>query len=173
MKNIIISIQPEHNANIESGRKKYEFRTRPPKIKPPYRVFTYEPKSKGGRGMITNEWICDSVGTVIQSGFVNPAAISEEVIQNSCVSNELLISYSNGYKKNVFALHITALKIYDKPRELAEFYKPCKNLSRGARNCNNCDYSKFKWYGESTHIICRNTITRPPQSWQYVGEIEE
>lgn len=61
--------------------------------------------------------------------------------------------------------HICDLKIYDKPKELSEFYKPCsqsKNL--------DCDWLR-------NHNVCscseKKSITRPPQSWQYIEDLRE
>jgi len=127
----------------------------------PYQYETYF-----ANGKIVGEFICDKVDLYVpmQKNYF----IGNSDFYETCLTDEEINNYGKG--KDLYGWHITALKIYDKPRELAEFYKPCKNLSRGARNCNNCDYSKFKWYGESTHIICRNTITRPPQSWRYIEE---
>ena len=48
--------------------------------------------------------------------------------------------------------HISALQIYDKPKELSEFHKP--EMPMGLR------------YED-------DTIKRPPQSWAYIEELEE
>ena len=88
-------------------------------------------------------------------------------IKGSCLEQKQLLSYGKG--KTLYGLHITALKIYDKPSELGEFRKPdtscrfyIKDLERcdSGYNCERCVYNDL-------------TITRPPQSWQYVGEVEE
>ena len=70
-----------------------------------------------------------------------------------------LENYGKG--KTLYGLHISDLKIYDKPKELNEFRKPCKiNLPM----CDCCDYYST-WNGR-----CEN-ITRAPQSWFYVEEL--
>lgn len=56
------------------------------------------------------------------------------------------------------------LKIYDKPRELSEFIKPCPY---GDSPCQVCEYYS-DYSGE-----CRNIITRPPQSYMRVEELKE
>lgn len=65
--------------------------------------------------------------------------------------------------KDGYGWHISDLKIYDKPRELSEFYKFCDK-----KNCQMCD-------GEREYDVCvfgrRKPITRPPQSWCYVEEL--
>lgn len=66
-----------------------------------------------------------------------------------------------GKGKTLYGWHISDLKIYDKPKELSEFRKPCKiNLPM----CDRCEYYST-WNGR-----CEN-ITRAPQSWCYVEEI--
>lgn len=70
-----------------------------------------------------------------------------------------LENYGKG--KTLYGLHISDLKIYDKPKELSEFRKPCKiNLPM----CDRCEYYST-WNGR-----CEN-ITRAPQSWCYVEEL--
>ena len=66
-----------------------------------------------------------------------------------------------GKGKTLYGWHISDLKIYDKPKELREFRKPCKiNLPM----CDRCEYYST-WNGR-----CEN-ITRAPQSWCYVEEL--
>ena len=76
-----------------------------------------------------------------------------DIMEKSCLYFEDLkdyLYYSNGY-----AIHITKLEIFDKPKELREFRK---HLSTG--NCWNC-----KIFGNGC-ITC--AITKAPQSWCYV-----
>ena len=66
-----------------------------------------------------------------------------------------------GKGKTLYGWHISDLKIYDKPKELSEFRKPCKiNLPM----CDRCEYYST-WNGR-----CEN-ITRAPQSWCYVEKL--
>lgn len=167
MKSIILSVQRKHNSNIESGIKTEELRKVIPNIPTPFKVYTYESKTNGGRGMVTNEWICDRVTNVIKNGFINPFAIKNEIIQKACVSNELIISYSKNYKKDVYSMHISDLKIYDKPKELGEFVKPYPikcGTSFASIDCTGCP-AEFK--------CAKRFISRPPQSWQYCEQIKD
>ena len=69
------------------------------------------------------------------------------------------MKYSNG--KEVYGWHISDLVIYDKPKELSEFMKPCEN----DLYCEECAmYNEFE---EQCHNEALR-ITRPPQSWCYV-----
>lgn len=66
-----------------------------------------------------------------------------------------------GKGKPLYGLHISDLKIYDKPKELSEFRKPCKII---LPMCDRCEYYST-WNGR-----CEN-ITRAPQGWCYVEEL--
>lgn len=78
---------------------------------------------------------------------------------NHCLSNDELDSYLGD--KTGYGWHLDNVAVYDKPRELSEFRKPCPY---GNMPCGVCeDYSDYS--GE-----CRNIVTRPPQSWCYVEE---
>lgn len=85
----------------------------------------------------------------------------DEIIKGSCVSYKELKQYM-GYGFNTFyGWHISNLKIYDKPKELSEFKRPC-NKSHDCCVCDRYDYMGHK---------CFDEITRPPQSWCYVEEL--
>jgi len=83
-------------------------------------------------------------------------------VKKSCIpKNEL-----NEYGKNVHCLygwHISNLKIYDKPRELGEFYSlptKCRGDCKEENPMQFCsDCKRFK---------ANRKITRPPQSWCYI-----
>lgn len=80
----------------------------------------------------------------------------------TCLSEEELQKY--GKNKSLYFWHISDLKIYDKPKELREFFKPCPTKEKG--DCLDCDCLADNDYGG----ICTNNLTRPPQSWCYVEE---
>lgn len=87
-------------------------------------------------------------------------------LSEMCLSAQQLFDYI-GIGKHFYGWHISDLKIYDKPKELSEFYTK--------KTCNSCKKSGY----ESTACIydedCKvpMPITRAPQSWQYVEELEE
>ena len=54
------------------------------------------------------------------------------------------------------------LKIYDKPKPIMQFYKPCPIEWK---NCPVCEF-----YSTNTGC-CMNNIDRPPQSYMYVEEL--
>lgn len=94
-----------------------------------------------------------------------------ELSKQSCLSWNELRKYVGQGLKDFYGWHITEPKLFDKPRELCEFYAPCRKGKETAdESCKGCSYA-FK--GVSTgEIICDNAITRPPQSFCYI-EVDE
>lgn len=156
MKAILMSIQEQHNKNIESGLKISELRTKPPKIKPPFRVYTYE-SGIFGRHKVVNEWICESM-TEWRICMGIPATLP----RNACVSISEIRKYSGKDYKNITEMKISDLKIYDKPKELEWF-----------RKCHKCEYGPLERC-KRHEFSCDGTykIVNPPQSWCYVEELE-
>ena len=127
-----------------------------------------------GRGKVIGEFICYKVDKyepyVILGAYyeVNGAYVKENLRYNSgtCLSYEDMVNYSNG--KTLYGWHISDLKIYDKPKELSEFYRPC-SYSGICYSCN-----RFRPNGtpnDKPNDFCDGEITRPPQSWQFVEEL--
>lgn len=95
---------------------------------------------------------------------------------DDCLTDYELLDY--GYYKNLCGWHISNLKIYDKPKELSEFNKPC-DFNYDCFLCDRAVYDKkviTDISGKITKvnnkfIACDDVITRPPQSWYYVEEI--
>ena len=94
-----------------------------------------------------------------------------ELSKQSCLSWNELRKYVGQGLKDFYGWHITEPTLFDKPRELCEFYAPCRKGKETAdESCKGCSYA-FK--GVSTgEIICDNAITRPPQSFCYI-EVDE
>ena len=94
--------------------------------------------------------------------------LSQEVYREMCLTKEQLDKY--GGLKTLYGWHITDLKLFDKPRELGEFVKPC-DWNYDCCTCKRAVYELTKaeaklFYG------CDREITRPPQSWMYVEELQ-
>lgn len=158
MKAVLISIQAEHNANIESGLKTSELRTRAPKLKTPFKVYTYE-SGINGRHKVVNEWICKDI-TTWNMWVGLPAHLSKV----ACVSNQYIWDYCNRGLKKIDEMHISELVIYDKPRELSEFKHECDGVcidTKRERKCERITVDGFSCNGV-------NPLKRPPQSWCYV-----
>lgn len=104
--------------------------------------------------------------------------LNNDDLKEMCLSAQELFDYI-GVGKHLYAWHISDLKIYDKPRELSEFTSPrvCINYidlpAYGHIGCNMCKYS----YTINCMIKCRidgrKPLTRPPQSYMRVKELNE
>lgn len=146
-------------------------------------------------GKVIGEFVCDKIDRIGKCGINNnfdycylslnewgndDIEIEIRDIQESCIpKNEL-----NAYGANsscLYAWHISDLKIYDTPKKLSEFYKPCKNKYQ---YCEVCAYGSIiipsdeeeyaLYHGgfyERYETVCHNTVTRPPQSYMYVEEV--
>lgn len=124
-----------------------------------------------GFGKVIGEFICDKV-----ERFSVGSLRSDDVEKLACLSYYEMICYF--YKpeeldgktaKQGFAWHISDLKIYDKPKELSEFYRPC-SYSGICYSCN-----RFRPNGtpnDEPNDFCDGEIIRPPQSYMYVKELK-
>ena len=116
-------------------------------------------------GKVIGEFICDKVERLeehIEQGGLY-YTLSYTFNEQAQLDNWELHDYGKG--KTLYAWHISDLKIYDKPRELSEFRKPCKV---SCENCKNPLYFEC-WCEEKGKKI----VTRPPQSWCYVEDLGE
>lgn len=86
-------------------------------------------------------------------------------LKEMCLSAQELFDYI-GVGKHLYAWHISDLKIYDKPKELSEFSRPCSYSGL----CFSCKRTSFKKDG---NLLCNTKITRPPQSWMRVEDLGE
>ena len=164
MRKVLICVHPKWCELIFNGQKTIEVRKTRPLIDMPFKVFVYETKAQFvksirgacttfgyGRGKVIGSFVCDRVRLCIPFG-LKGHLLSQEVYREMCLTKEQLDEY--GGLKTLYGWHITDLKIYDKPKELGEFRKVCLN-----GKCSDCIYEECK-------------ITRPPQSWQYVEELQ-
>lgn len=92
---------------------------------------------------------------------------AKKLLKETCLSMDDMIDYANG--KELFGWRIDDLKIYDKPKELGEFYsaKVCKDYFGGYSGCEDvCGYA------ENGKCFCgHKRVNRPPQDWCYVEEL--
>ena len=200
MKKVLISIHPKWCELIFSGEKTIEVRKTAPKLETPFKVYVYCTKERMTRVPSMYAYLhknepgaCAEYGTIETWGeigdvIVNPHLASKHVsfgmhgkvigsfvcdkvyaesiyfdkkhdvswsfvfVDSACLTIDELNAY--GDEKMLYGWHITEPKLFDKPRELGEFRKVCLN-----GKCSDCIYEECK-------------ITRPPQSWQYVAELQ-
>lgn len=78
------------------------------------------------------------------------------------------------FGENFYAWHISDLVIYDKPKELSEFHFPSDRYCKKGL-CGGCPHdARADVYGDYDYDCeWKRPLTRPPQSWCYVEELEE
>lgn len=185
MKAVLISIQPKWVEKIASGEKTIEVRKSRPKLETPFKCYIYATwngskkeilvkqdgllycedwrKANGlqrASGKVIGEFVCDRIDQFAGRWFgdyTRPFGTEAKILRESCLTLDELTNYLS--LKNGYAWHITDLKIYDKPKKLSEFRKPCDRFL----DCITC-----KRLVRNDFLSCDNKITRPPQSWCYV-----
>ena len=78
-----------------------------------------------------------------------------------------------GAGETVYGWHISDLVIYDKPKELSEFYRKCNGIHCRGNDCEHWKYMRANADEFEMDCDCNELppITRPPQSWCYVEEL--
>lgn len=199
MKSVMISIKPKWCELIASGKKTIEVRKTKPKIETPFKCYIYcttselltrshyndkiyvatskkyqKPLERNGNitlsSKVIGEFVCDRIFPV-DCDCTAPFDKNKGryIDKESCLSKEEFIKYTK--LQGAYGWHISDLKIYDKPKELHEFLKPCIDPQRYCEVCTHRHvifYSNI--YDEDYDIECSNHITKPPQSWCYVEE---
>lgn len=180
MKSVMLSIRPKWCELIATGEKTVEVRKTKPNIDTPFKVYIYETmtaynsvsrQNDGLRphlvpGKVIGEFVCDYICGHLGKFGEETFKLFKDVKQ-SCLS----VDEWNDYSKNglVYCWHISNLVIYDKPKALRDFIT-CKWL------CDECDITDIR-ESNSRYRHCivdcgAKCVTRPPQSWCYVEEIE-
>ena len=168
----MISIQPKWCELIANGKKTIEVRKSRPKLETPFKVYIYCTQDKNvvfanhnnfrGNGLVIGEFICDRIRVEQE---IADQLVDVGLVLQSCLSSGELLRYADG--KSLYSWHISDLKIYDKPKELVEFWKagscPFANGSR-------CTY-EYHCFRAGQIDRCGESLTRPPQSWCYVEEV--
>lgn len=192
MKSVLLSTRPKWCERIASGKKTFEVRKTTPKCEVPFKVFIYQTKSRDTAiykrykvddmrsGKVIGEFICDKVekweydfdemvfgegGMLL--GLRKSYIILTDDLRMTCLSFNELSKYGKG--KTLYGWHISQLKIYDKPKELREFYTIDES---GNDCCIACVYHEtpIKEMPCRTCTGERRYLYRPPQSWCYVEE---
>ena len=131
-------------------------------------------------GKVIGEFVCDDIEYITPSyGYLDACCIGGAgyILDKCCLTSKDLIEYGKG--KELYGWHISDLKIYDKPKELSEFYTFESNIK--------CEHQKNYYiypFCEKTNKdkLCRDIkdcprkrkqLTRPPHSWCYVESLGE
>lgn len=174
----------------ETGKAIYEKRievrnTAPQEV--PFKCYIYETKGQYvkfthgahtkygyGRGKVIGEFICDRIicsqAYFDSQGKNHLTNVFPDDIKKTCLDEYDLWDYIAGkaVKANQmydgYLWHISDLKIYNNPKELSEFRKPCDRFL----DCCTC-----RRLVHNEYMSCDNKITRPPLSWCYVEDLGE
>ena len=206
MQSVLISIKPQWCAKIANGEKTIEVRKSRPKLETPFKCYIYQTKPKdrlitilkdgdenygeiyhgkpvfiktygdgywtGRNQKVIGEFVCDRIDMLAPLNHCDA-----DVEKESCLTREQIVRYLNG---KGYGWHISALQIYDKPRELSEFYHylpdkilyngdydcrgggeiVCMDMPEGGSDCEECPYGG------------RVYLKRPPESWRYVEDLD-
>lgn len=203
MKAILMSIHPKWCEKIFSRMKTIEIRKTMPKLTPPFKVYVYMTATKerfplwelweyvtayqdskgdivDGSQKVIGSFVCDFIEECIPD--CDP--YTEEIFNyyfetgNHCLSEKEIREYGNG--KNLYGWHITEPKLYDTPKKLSDFRKPCVDKYEYCQGCKYGlitippDEEEYAFYHggyyDTFDTVCLNTVSRPPQSWCYVEE---
>ena len=194
MKAVLISIQPKWCEKIASGEKTIEVRKTVPSLERPFKCYIYCTKTvrdkkvffaeetfdgkKGkwaiphvGNGKVIGEFVCDRVdGYLCEKYEWDDGDVSLEYRirtvegQKTCFEYDEIREYGN--EKTLYFWHISNLKIYDKPKALSEFRKPCPYTDGSYCLEDKCEH--YCNYNGN----CYFRVEIPPQSWCYV-EVQE
>ncbi len=185
MKSILLSIKPKYVELIASGEKTIEVRKTAPK-EVPFKAYIYCTIGNGVKGdylvpsgiqcgKVIGWFICDKVEIVnAKCSDYGIDLFYHDCLTNGCLTEREIEKYFNvpedrdlrAMKGNGYVWNISDLKIYDKPRELNEFSRPCSYSGL----CFSCKRTSFKKDG---NLLCNTKISRPPQSWMHVEDLGE
>lgn len=174
-KAVLISIRPKWCEKIASGEKTIEVRKTRPKLDTPFKCYIYCTQSGvalgawGKHGKVIGEFTCDDIDeydddTIFSFRHEDYARWNDFDLDRACMHPEDFQNYANG--KWLCGWHIHDLKIYDAPKELTEFHtwKKCKSCSKSGYESTACIYDE--------NCMVPVAITKAPQSWCYVENIE-
>ena len=192
MKSVMLSLRPQWCEKIFNGEKTIEVRKSRPSIPTPFTVYVYMTKRKwifkllpflkNRFAKVIGSFVCDRV-TCCQayygeSGEKHLTNLFEDEIKRTCLTEHEMFDYIIGKDKKEgtgWLWRITEPKLFDKPREITELYKPCPFNNA----CDiDCPHAEGEYHGDGINgdvefIGCFNKLVRPPQSWVYCETIDE
>lgn len=162
----LTSINKEHLDNILDRIKTVEWRKKP---LPLGKHYGYETKNKGGCGKVTGEFeIVENIKVDLFDIVCNDP---KDLVKKGCVDWGFLNKYA-GKQDFLYANVIEKAKRYDKPKDLSEFKKENRCYKKGDLDNIGC-WERGCYMQEQGWCDGRfSKITRPPQSWCYVEDIQ-
>lgn len=178
---VLISIQPKWCELIASGKKTVEIRKTRPKLETPFKCYIYCTKGNlsystpngmvchnNGGMVVIGEFTCDRVFR----GSENYSIFFWDICVPSCLAEDAVITYQ-GDASEVYGWHISDLKLFERPKELSEFWMPPEMYCEKGL-CGGCPYNCVP--GESGDFMfdCewKRPLKRAPRSWCYVEELK-
>lgn len=175
MRKVLASLKPYYYYLVSEGIKRIEVRKNTPKasdwnkevlfyMSKDIKSFAKIPKEFQGKyrkhfGKVGMQIVCDEVYEW-KYDYCDGVDIDDDLILDTCLDREDINIYAKG--KTLYGWHISDLKIYDNPKPIMQFYKPCQIEWK---NCPGCElYSTYTG-------CCMNNVDRPPQSYIYVDEV--
>lgn len=181
-KAVLISIRPEWVDKILSGEKTLEVRKTRPKLEAPFKVYIYCTAGKlsyevnngmmcniSGGKLVVGEFTCNKTTNLFSN---SRFWLNEDDVLQACLSAAEIRKYADG-ANGLYGWHISDLKIYDQPKELNEFWLPPELYCEKER-CGGCPYDQVADVNGEYSFDCewKRPLTRPPQSWCYVEELQ-
>lgn len=131
----------------------------------------------------SKEWGHDCFNRVISNEYSDEEIANCELIKKSCLSFDELGKYvcpKNGID-NFYAIHISNLKIFDKPKEVRGYKGEC--INKKWSYCPSCEVGYeyisedeaefYRAYGTcSTEWVCLNWLKKAPQNMCYCYDQE-
>lgn len=181
MKAIIQSYTPQECRRIINGRQTIKVCKTAPEDTP-FKVYMYCTKDgyayrcridENGKlipelwnGKVIGEYVCEKVDKYRFSNYEAEYDVTHDEMSRMWLNHPNLIKYGKG--KTLRGLHISSLKIYDKPKELSEFRPCCEKLMTGDLLETSSKCNKIFFDENGVFYVCG--LTRPPHGWQYVED---
>lgn len=186
---VLVSIRPKWCQLIASGQKTVEIRKTRPGLETPFKCYVYC-TMRGNElingdlattvdyvavngGKVIGEFMCDKMIPikVFENGAIQDWNFNS--LERSCVPYGEVAAYIGAGKVGA-GWHISDFVLYDKPKEVCEFFPPCEKV--GQPYCFDC---RFGLNGEEQpamrglrqfDVPCGKHLKWGPQSWCYVEE---
>ncbi len=181
MRKVLVSLKPYYYYLVGEDIKKIEVRRNMPRasdwnkevlfyMSKDVKSFAKIPKEFQEKyskhfGKVGMQFVCDRIicsqAYFDSQGKNHLTNVFDEDIKRTCLTEYDLWDYIAGKACSAneiydgYLWHISDLEIYDKPKELSEFYGTCKK--------DNCKYPTC-----TKVLACSNYLKRPPKSWCYV-----
>lgn len=139
----------------------------------------YQPLMQSFLGKVVGKWFCNKIDSYVahednKDYWDLSVKEWEDLKQKSCLTIPQILEYSE-HSDNLYGLHISDLKIYDKPKDLSEFYIYDGEKRRPSIDCEHKKpgYS-HDWCLQMDGRFCnqclcdKKRLKGPPQSWQYI-----